>query len=529
MKKIHLRYKPYLRLLKKKRVVVPVLVFVVAASAFLVFSGGKGSVPYEYVEVQLSELVQEVSVTGRVKAAEYVDLAFERGGRVAAVYAQVGDAVPKGALLVNLANGDIAAQLAQAKASLKAEQAKLSELQQGSRPEEIRVQEVKAESAELALEDAQQVLLNAVNGAYTTSDDAVRNKADQLFLGGTSLSPQLRSELIIDFSIENVLRQKRLLLETFLSSWKTSLEGLSLTGDLLSFASEAKTNLNEVRAFLELAGQGLNNAVIHSGLSQTTLDSWKADVSLARTSVNTAITTLSSSEAGLQNAKSALALAAQELALKRAGSSAEQIQAQEAQVERARAQVDQYEAELRKTIITAPISGVVTRQDAKVGEIAGANTTVASLISENRFEIEANVPEADIANLKIGDTASFTLDAFGPDRTFQADVSSIDPAETVIEGVPTYKIKLQFVREGGDVKSGMTADVTILTARKDSVISVPGRAVFTENGEKLVRIVTDTGELEQRKVETGLRGSDGRVEITSGVSEGEKVVVFLRS
>ncbi|MDZ4232079.1 MAG: hypothetical protein U1C72_02375 [Candidatus Pacearchaeota archaeon] len=69
MKKIHLRYKPYLRLLKKKRVAVPVLVFVVAASAFLVFSGGKVSVPYEYVEAQRGELTQEVSVTGRVKAA----------------------------------------------------------------------------------------------------------------------------------------------------------------------------------------------------------------------------------------------------------------------------------------------------------------------------------------------------------------------------------------------------------------------------------------------------------------------------
>lgn len=528
MKKLYFRLPHRLRFLKKKRIFIP-LILLFGAGAVLLFLPGQENLPYEYVEAERGELVHQVSVTGKVRAAEHVDLAFERSGRVALVSAKVGDEVGAGRLLVSLANGDIAAQLDQARAALKTEEAKLDELKMGSRPEEIRVQEVKVESSQIALEDARQALVNAVNEAYTKADDAVRNKTDQFFLGGSSSSPQLKQELIVDFSIENALEQQRVVLEAALSSWKASLPGLNTSSDLLDFTSEAKIKLNEVRSFLELAGQALNNAIVHSGLAQATLDSWKSDVSSARTNVSSAITSLSSAEGSWQDAKSALAVAQQELALSQAGSTPEQVRSQEAQVEKAQAQIAQYRAELAKTVITAPISGVITRQDAKVGEVVPANTTIVSLISPNRFEIEANVPEADIANLKVGDTANFILDAFGPDRTFSAEVSSVDPAETVVEGVSTYKVKLQFVQEeGGEVKSGMTADVEILTNRREGVVSVPGRAVFTKDGEKFVRVVIDSQELELRQVATGLRGSDGRVEIISGVSEGERVVVFLR-
>ena len=83
----------------------------------------------------------------------------------------------------------------------------------------------------------------------------------------------------------------------------------------------------------------------------------------------------------------------------------------------------------------SPISGIITRQDAKIGEIASAGVSMISIISDKQFEIESNIPEADIVKIKVGNEAKLTLDAYGDDLVFAARVISINPAETFVEGV----------------------------------------------------------------------------------------------
>jgi len=237
-------------------------------------------------------------------------------------------------------------------------------------------------------------------------------------------------------------------------------------------------------------------------------------------------------------------LAEQELELKKAGTMEEQIAAQEAQVDKARAEKDQYKAQLSKTIIYSPISGVVTKRNLEPGEIVSANTTVFSIISDVNFsapsssagkqggpasgwEIEADVPEVDIAKLEIGDIAKITLDAYGDEIFFSAVIVAIDPAETLVEGVPSYKTTLQFEKEDNRIRPGMTANLDIVTEKKDGVIVIPQRAVISKNGQKFVRVVS--GEVtEEREVKTGLRGSYGDIEILEGIEEGDKVITFMK-
>ncbi len=114
-----------------------------------------------------------------------------------------------------------------------------------------------------------------------------------------------------------------------------------------------------------------------------------------------------------------------ELTLLKAGSSKESIAAQEARVLKAK-------GELLKHKIYAPISGTLTAVDAKVGEFASAADPLIGIISDSSFEIESNVPEADIAKVRKGNVAKITLDAYGSDTLFEGFVSSIDPAETII-------------------------------------------------------------------------------------------------
>ena len=232
--------------------------------------------------------------------------------------------------------------------------------------------------------------------------------------------------------------------------------------------------------------------------------------------ITTATTGRDDAAAVLANARDALALA-------QAGSTPEQVAAQAARWRAAEATVQSYAAQLAQTVLRAPFAGVVTRRDARAGELVTAGTPVLALISEAAFEIEAFVPEADIAKLSIGDTASTTLDAYGDAAVFTARLTSIDPAETVVEGVSTYRVVAQFTASDERIKSGMTANLDIETDRRVGVLAIPFRTL-TGNGRQRVRVQRG-GTVETVTVEAGLRGSDGRVEILSGLAEGDVVVV----
>jgi RND family efflux transporter MFP subunit len=295
--------------------------------------------------------------------------------------------------------------------------------------------------------------------------------------------------------------------------------------DLNSVSSvEARNNLDAVQTFLGRGALVLNSLSPTVNISQTTIDKYRSDISTARANVDTAIANIASAVEKLSIAQSSLSLAREELKLKQAGTVSGQISIQEAEVARAEASVENVKAKIAKARIIAPISGVVTKQDTRAGEIVAQNVSIISLISASKFQIEANVPEADIAKIVRGQRARVTLDAYGPDADFEANVVSIDPAETVIDGVPTYKTTLQFSKDDKRVKSGMTANVDIEGESRLGVLAIPQRAVISKDGEKTTRVLNADLTEAEIKIVTGLRGSDGFIEILSGLKEGDRVI-----
>jgi len=203
------------------------------------------------------------------------------------------------------------------------------------------------------------------------------------------------------------------------------------------------------------------------------------------------------------------------------------VDEQEAKVRAAKASVNNYKSQIEQTIIRSPIDGLVTKQEADIGETISANTPITSVISLAKFEIETNTPEVDVAKVKLGDIAKVTLDAYGNDVIFETHVIDVEPAETIIDGVTTYKTTLQFNEEDDRVKSGMTANIDIMTAERKNVIAIPQRAVIKKDEGRFVRIVNKKDEISEISIETGLRGSNGTIEITRGINEGDKVVTFI--
>lgn len=514
------------RWIKKPAVFIP-LILIVLVLALVFFYTTKSKQPqYDIFVAKRTEVVQEVSVTGKTEPVESVALSFEKAGRVIRVHADVGDRVSANQVLIELDSTELSAQLAESQARVDVERAKLAELKSGARPEDIDIKRAELEKARQDLVNEYDGVLDTLGDAYTKADDAVRAKTAAMF-------SYLGSSYILTFSAcagqaEIDVTSMRLASNTKLDTWAAELNLLNSfsSRDALDQALvRAKENLAFFKDFLERA-----NSLLITGctLNDSRYDSYRTNVNTGRNNIVTALTNVSNLEQSIASERRTVERVESELTLKLAGARAEEIAAQEAQLREAEAKVDLIRAQIAKTVLRSPINGIVTKQDAKIGEIVSASANVVSLISEAQFEITANVPEADIAKIQVGDGAGVTLDAYGPEIIFEAHVSKVDPAETIIEGVATYKTTLQFNQEDGRIKSGMTANIDILGARRENVIVVPQRAVITKNGDKIARILTADGTISEARVLTGLRGSDGMLEIVSGVSEGDKVVVSAK-
>lgn len=497
-------------LLKRSFVIIPVLA-ALGVVGFFVLS--RRSPTYDFITVRKGTVVQEVNVTGTVQPIQALALAFEQAGRVSRVAVTVGSRISPGQVLVELDVRELAAELREAEANIAFEEAKLVELRRGARPEELALARTQLANAQALVAQGDRSLAEALVDAYTKADDAIRAKADTIFTDPRSSQPRLNF-LLTDPRLTVAIEDGRFRIEAVLTAW-----GVAPAG-----ATVVERNLSELRSFLEVVAAGANSLTPTTGLSQATIDTYQLDVSAARTNVNAAVTNVSAAEEKLTQARANVELAQQELRLKEAGATAEQLAAQSAQLSRAQARGDTIRARLVKYRLTSPIAGIVTKQDAEVGEIIAPQAPVVSVISSNRFEVEANVPEVDIVKLKLGQAARITLDAYGSDVLFGARVSKIDPGETVIDGVPTYRATFHFDEPDERIRSGMTANIDITTATREDVFVLPQRAIGTKDGKRVVRI-PDGNVVRIVRVQTGLRGVDGNVEMLSGVREGDRVLI----
>jgi multidrug efflux pump subunit AcrA (membrane-fusion protein) len=480
---------------------------------------------YDFAKVEKRDIIQEVSVTGRVKPAEDVSLAFQIGGRVASSYVKVGDAVSAGDVLVGLQKADLLANLQQANARVDAEMSRLKQLREGTRKEEIDVQKVRVANAEVSYNNVKNNLITVAEDAYTKADDVMRNKVDRFYTNPRTQSPQLLFSLN-DLQSETSLENGRASIELMLATWKTENAGLQNDFFDPSTTISIKNHLATIRSFLDQAALALTAANTNASVTQTMIDGYKTDVSTARASINATLSSLEAAMDALSAAGLNIDLEKSALALKEAPTLPETITAQIAVVDQMEANARAIEADIQKTILRSPIDGVVTEQNAKVGEIVSPSAPIISIISKSKYQIEAFVPEADIAKISLGDTASVTLDAYGDAAVFFATVMSVDPAETIIEGVATYKMTFRFNEDDEKIKSGMTANIDIRTAKNDGVLALPQRVLIRKDKETFAQILESDGiTVKEILVTTGLRGSDGYTEILSGLREGQSVVV----
>jgi len=279
---------------------------------------------------------------------------------------------------------------------------------------------------------------------------------------------------------------------------------------------------------------------------KTAMLSYNSAVDSAQAALNTNQNALSSALANkdvqIQQAKAkvdstlgAYNLAKAQLDFKKAPVRKVDIDYYQAQVDQAQAALDLAMNNLKDYTIYAPTDGIITFINYKIGEqitFGGtSNSTISqpviSMLGLNDFQIKVDVPESDIIKVKVGDTAQITLDAYGSTTEFTGKVIYINVAETVISDVVYYKVTVALDKTDLEIKSGMTANVDILTAKEENVLYIPNRAIKeTETGQRYVEVLKFSRP-EKVNITVGLRGDQGTA-VRSGLNEGQEIIIYSK-
>ena len=504
----------YKRWFTKKKIVI-YIIFLLVIGFFVMRSRSKNTTNIQTDTVKKQDIKATVLATGQVTSETDLSLSFKTSGVVSRVSVKVGDEVTSGQVLANLEQRDQVAQLTQARGAYASAQAALQKVIGGASSEDIAVSQVALDNANKNLIDTQKQQQVLVDNAYK----ALLNSG-LTAIAGTGNYGSVTATITGAYTGTD---QGQYQVYIFLS------------GSGLKFqVSGLETGSGKV----DITPQPLGTKGLYIQFSSTSVpenNSWTIPVPNAQSSTyvtyyNAYQSALETQRSAITAAQNAVASAQAALDLKKAKARPVDLDASQAQVTSALGQVQAAEASLENTIIRAPASGTITSVDIKVGELTSALKEVIILQDVNNLQIESNVSEANIAQLKTNQPVEITFDALGVDRVFDGTVQEIDPASTVISGVVDYKIKVGLGKMD-NVKPGMTANLTVLTAKRDQVLTIPSRAVILRDNKKFVRLVMDTKNKTYKEVEvtTGLEADGGLIEVLSGLNEGQEIVTFIKS
>jgi len=220
-----------------------------------------------------------------------------------------------------------------------------------------------------------------------------------------------------------------------------------------------------------------------------------------------------------------------------------QLDVSDAQVKQAQATLEAADLDLKYTVIRSPVNGTVIARNVEVGQTvtAGFQTPMLYLIGLDltQMQVDTYVSEADIGGISPGKPVTFTVDAY-PGQPFQGVVKQVRNAPINVQNVVTYDVIVGVDNKDLRLKPGMTANVSIIVAQKDSVLAIPNGALrFTPpkmgggrrlgNGQNVVWKPTPSGMPEAVTVRVGI--SDGvATELLEGnLAEADMVIVGVES
>ena len=193
----------------------------------------------------------------------------------------------------------------------------------------------------------------------------------------------------------------------------------------------------------------------------------------------------------------------------------------------AKANYDEVMSNLDDTVILSPIAGSVIGKPLSAGELVaqGVNnpTVIMTVADMSQMQIEASVDQTDIGKIAMGQKVTFTVDAY-PNKEFSGVVTTISRKAVVSQNVTYYPVTIDVTNAENLLNPGMVARVSITVSESKGVLTLPLSAIRSDKSGKFVVVADASGQTRNDPITTGNTGDD-RVEIISGLNEGDKVVL----
>jgi multidrug efflux pump subunit AcrA (membrane-fusion protein) len=458
-------------------VILLALLLVAAVTVWTVrgSDGDSGNAEAQTATVSTGDVTSTVSANGNIASGRTTNADFEgSGGIVRQIYVKAGDKVRKGQVLARVDQTSARQSLRTARASLASAQASYTTTVQGQTAEERALDAQSINQAEISVSTARSQLRAAQQSLALTRQQqnaAVRRAEQDLERAQNAHEANPTTE----------------------------------TQQSVSAARTALTLAREARASSLLQG---------------------------RQNVEAQRRSLTSAQASLASTKASVAVSRQ-------GPRSGAVEAAQAQITNAQVGVDQALTTLEQTTLRSPAAGTVAAVNGTVGEPSSATSSTSSTSSEDSttsatsssgfvtltntkiLQVTADVAEADIADVEVGQSATVTLSA--SDEEFAGTVTAVDTVETITNNVVEYGVTVTLDNAKG-IKLGQSTQVVVTTGSTQGVLRVSSSALTTIGGRTTATVRAQDGTTSTVEVVTGLEG-DGFTEVLDGLAEGDVVVL----
>jgi membrane fusion protein YbhG len=385
----------------------------------------------------------QLSGSGSIEATQ-VDIAPKITGRVVRLAVNEGDTARAGQVLVRLDDRDLRAQVDQARASVAAAQAKVTQ-------------------AEAAIQTQQQM-----------TDTQVAQARAALAAAQTRV-PQAQTTVTLQGqTVEQSVAQAQAQLSAAQAQAVSARSNLAKAQAdyarakmLLAQGAIAAQDVDASRAAYDAAvaaDRSARDAVSQAQAALASAQANRLQVPIRREDVRANQAAVSQAEAAVANAQAGYTVVAQRR---------QDLAAAQAQLVQAQAALRSAEIQLGYATVTSPINGIVLTKNVQEGEVVAAGAAVYTLVDPGDMWLRVFVPEDQIGRVRLGQPAQIAVDTF-PGRTFPAHVSEIkSQAEFTPGNVQTkedrvklvFGVKLQLDNRYGELKPGMPADATIFVGQ----------------------------------------------------------------
>ncbi len=409
----------------------------------------------------------------------------------------------------------VAQQIAQAEGMLRAAQAQAMLVEEGAREEERVRAEAAVQSAQSAVEEARRNLERArklfAEGAIAKADLEATQTRYELALA------QLRAaQASLEQTLKGARPQEREIARAQVAQAEAALKAAKARQAEVALREQelqiAQARLAQAQAQLKSAKENERQIA----LRQAEVEAALAQVRQAEAMVRKAQEAKKMAEARLEGLRAKLAQA-------RRGARPETLEVARREYAAAKQAYEDAQRKLSDFVVRAPVDGIITEVVAKVGSYLAAGfgmSTIVKMATGDRFYVEAQVDEADIGKVRLGQDAFFKVDAY-PERVYRAVVARIYPdADRVTK---TYRVELRQIAPTTGLRFGMSGDVNIKVRSISGALLVPATAVVMDTQKPTVWVV-DNGRAIKRVVEIGARDAD-QVYVRTGLRGGELVII----